>query len=174
VHSWQKDSKDSKDSKIQKNQRFKKICGFQCFRALVAIKFVSRSLSGSWHKDLRIQRFKNSKIQRLAPLSSLRSVQRFKRFKRFKNSKIQKFKNQRLAPLSSLRSVQRFKRFKNSKISSAELPSVGSKIQKKSVDFSVSVLWWQLNSCPDRYRDRGIRIQGFKDSKDSKIQKFKD
>jgi len=26
----------------------KKICGFQCFRALVAIIFVSRSLSGSW------------------------------------------------------------------------------------------------------------------------------
>ncbi|HRW69176.1 hypothetical protein, partial [Lentimicrobium sp.] len=76
-------------------------------------KISSAELPSVGSKDSKIQRFKNSKIQRLAPLSSPE--------KEFGTGS-----------------------------------SVGSKIQKKSVGFSVSVLWWQLYSCPDRYRDRGF------------------
>jgi len=103
--------------------------------------FVSRSLSGSWLK--RFKRFKDSRIQRLASLSSTDSPDSYRDRDRFKDSRIQRFKDS-----------------KDSRISFAELPSVGSRIQKK-----VFVHSWQK-------RFKNSKIQRFKRFKNSKIQKL--
>ena len=152
-----------KNSKIQKIQfrqdgyRIQKIfCGFLCFCGLVAT--THSCISGL--KDSRIQKiqkFKNSKIQEF---NSAKTGIGFKKYSvAFCVSvllwqKIQKFKDSRI------------QKFKDSKI---QFRQDGYRIQKIFREF-----WCFRVSVAKKFVSRSLSGSWRKDSKDSRIQRFKD